>query len=170
MRKSLNDRQERFIKSCASGANTTQGALAAGYSPTYSKAAGQKLARNPEIRAAIDAIRAEGRQVAAYDLAQAMQESLEVIQFAKGTKNAMAYFKAVEHRAKLSGLLIEQIHLKAEVVDIREALEDAKARTQRTIVHVEEPLSLPVLAPVDVKPAEDAAPTSAHPAWSPFSE
>ena len=166
MSKSLNDRQERFIKACASGANTTQAARAAGYSETYSKAAGQKLAGNPEIKAAIDAIRTEGRQVAAYDLAQAMQESLEVIEFAKANKNAMAYFKAVEHRAKLSGLLIEQIHVKTEIIDIAQALRDARQRVTATI---DAPVSQPLLAPVDVK-AEEAAPTSARPAWSPFSE
>lgn len=135
MSKSLNDRQERFIKACASGSNTTKGALAAGYSPTYAKAAGQKLAKNPEIKAAIESIRAEGRQVAAYDLAQAMQESLDVIEFAKANKNAMAYFKAVEHRAKLSGLLIEQIHLKTEIIDIAQALEMPASGSQPPSTH-----------------------------------
>jgi hypothetical protein len=37
----------------------------------------------------------------------------------------MAYFKAVEHRAKLSGLLIQQLHIKQEVIDLRGALEKA---------------------------------------------
>lgn len=167
MRKSLNDRQERFIKACASGANTTQGARAAGYSPTYSKAAGQKLAKNPEIKAAIESIRAEGRKVAAFDLAAAMAEAQDAADFARLNKNSMALVKAVALRCELAGLLVQQIHLKAEVVDIRQALEEAKART---IVQVDGPVSLPLLAPVEVKPTQDAAPTSARPAWSPFSE
>ena len=129
------------------------------------QAAGQKLANNPEIKAAIERIKAEGRQVAAYDLARAMQESMDVIEFAKANKNAMAYFKAVEHRAKLSGLLVEQIHLKAEVVDIREALEAARARAQRTIIHVDAPVSLPALSPVN-EPTQ----ASARETWDPFAE
>jgi len=38
----------------------------------------------------------------------------------------MAYFKAVEHRAKLSGLLVERIHI--EKVDLTEALRQADLR------------------------------------------
>ena len=73
--------------------------------------------------------------------------------------------------AKLSGLLVEQIHLRAEVVDIREALEEAKARTLNVTSTVEplSSLSLPSPArplPVDEPPAQ----ASARPPWSPFSE
>ena len=168
MRKSLNDRQERFIKACGSGANTTQAALASGYSPTYAKAAGQKLAGNPEIKAAIDAIRAEGRKAAAFDLAAAMAEAQDAAEFARLNKNSMALVKAVALRCELAGLLVQQIHLRAEVVDIRQALEEAKART---LVHVDAPVALPLLAPVEVKPAQDAAPTAPRPGpWSPFND
>lgn len=44
-----------------------------------------------------------------------------MIDFAKANKNAMAYFKAVEHRAKLSGLLIGRVEV--GTVDLKGALE-----------------------------------------------
>ena len=171
MRKSLNDRQERFIKSVAAGKNTTQGALAAGYSPTYSKAAGQKLAKNPEIKAAIDAIRAEGRKEAAFDLAAAMAEAQDAAVFARSKDNAMALVKAIALRCELSGLLIQQIHLNAEVVDIRAALEEAKARTLNVTSTVEPLSSLSLPSPARPLPVDEpSAQASARPAWSPFSE
>jgi hypothetical protein len=57
-----------------------------------------------------------------------MQEAQEVIEFAKSTKNAMAYMKAVSLRAELSGLLVQQLHIKQEVIDLRGALEEARVR------------------------------------------
>jgi hypothetical protein len=66
------------------------------------------------------------RDAAQFDLAQALRESLEVIAFAKQKGNAMAYFKAVEHRAKLCGLLVDRVQV--EKVDIRAALLEAEAR------------------------------------------
>ena len=59
------------------------------------------MKKKPSVAKAIDTIRAEGRKLAVYDLARAMAEAEEVIIFAKANKNATAYFKAVEHRAKL---------------------------------------------------------------------
>lgn len=72
-------------------------------------------------------IQASSNAIVAYDLATAMTESLEVIAYAKECKNAMAYFKAVEHRAKLSGLLIDRVQV--ATVDIKAALEEARTRT-----------------------------------------
>lgn len=167
MSKPLHHRQEQFVKACAAGASTKAAALAAGYSPSYAEVAGHRLAKNPDIKAAIDAIRAEGRKAAAFDLAAAMAEAQDAADFARLNKNSMALVKAVALRCELAGLLVQQIHLKAEVVDIRQALDDAR---QRVIAQVE-PVVLPQLAPMDVKPAQDEAPTSARPAaWSPFSE
>jgi hypothetical protein len=102
-------------------------ALAAGYSESYSAAIG-RLEKNPAVAAKIDAIRQKGCEIAAYDLTKAMQEAMDVIEFAKGTKNAMAYYKAIEHRARLAGLLVERIHLQAEMVDLRSALQEARTR------------------------------------------
>lgn len=44
----------------------------------------------------------------------------------------MAYFKAVEHRAKLSGLLVERVQVSS--VDITAALEAAQARVEAPVI------------------------------------
>jgi hypothetical protein len=98
---------QRYIELRAGGMERKSAALAAGYSESYSAAIG-RLEKKPAVAAAIDAIRQKGCEMAAYDLSKAMEESLQVIEFAKAHKNPMAYFKAVEHRAKLSELLIEE--------------------------------------------------------------
>lgn len=167
MSKPLNHRQEQFVKAVAAGASTKYAALAVGYSPSYAEVAGHRLVKNPDIKAAIESIKAEGRKMAAFDLSAAMAEAQDAADFARLNKNSMALVKAVALRCELAGLLVQQIHLKAEVVDIAEALRDARQRVTAT---VDAPVSLPLPSPVDVKPAEDAAPTSARPAWSPFSE
>lgn len=57
------------------------------------------------IAKATDALMAEG----IYNLKIAMKEAEEAIEFARQTKNANAYVKAVELRSKLNGLLIERV-------------------------------------------------------------
>jgi hypothetical protein len=55
-----------------------------------------------------------------------------VIDFTMKQKNSMAYYKAVELRTRLSGLLIERVE--TVNVDVTGALKAAKARTTRRIV------------------------------------
>jgi hypothetical protein len=64
--------------------------------------------------------------VAVYDLATAMKEAEDVCAFAKLQKNAMAYCKGTELRAKLSGLLIDRVEI--ATVDLTSALAKAEAR------------------------------------------
>ena len=64
--------------------------------------------------------------MAVYDLATAMREAEDVCAFAKLHKNAMAYCKGTELRAKLSGLLIERVEI--ATVDLTDALARAEAR------------------------------------------
>jgi hypothetical protein len=103
-------------------------ALTAGYGKAYAQAAASCVGKAPSVAKAIENIRQKGREMAAYDLSRAMQEAQEMIDFAKGTKNAMAYYKAVSLRAELSGLLIQQLHIKQEVIDLRSALQEARTR------------------------------------------
>src|SRR5438874_403124 len=103
----LTERMRRYVQHVASGKDSVIAAKLAGFSDSYAKVAGHRLMNNPIVAKAIESVRTEGRKMAAYDLAKAMAESEQVIEFAKAHKNPMAYFKAVEHRAKLSGLLIE---------------------------------------------------------------
>ena len=133
----LNHRLEKYIQAVAGGVSSTEAALEAGYSRSYALVAGRRLNRDPLVRAAIAAIQAEGRTVAAYNLAAAMEEAQRVIEYAKQHNNAMAYFKAVELRARLSGLLVDRIQV--EKVDLRAALAEAEARV----------LNLPAIEPKD---------------------
>jgi hypothetical protein len=106
--------------------DSRQAAKRAGYSDSFAKVAHYRLQKKPAIAREIDAIRAEGRQMAVYDLARAMREAQDVIDFSKKHKYSMAYFKAVEHRAKLSGLLTDRIQL--DLPDLRGALQAAQYR------------------------------------------
>lgn len=124
--KPLTERQEKYVRALASGMPSQEAALQAGFTRSYARVAATRLLAVPAVRTAIDEIKAEARKMAVYDLARAMAEAKEAIEFAKANKNAMAYAKLVEHRARLSGLLIERIHI--ETVDVRGALEEARAR------------------------------------------
>jgi hypothetical protein len=121
--------EQKYADGIIRGLSKRKAALNAGFSKSVADHSAGRIHNRPAVQAAIAAARAECRAAAVYDLTTAMQESLEVIDFAKQNKNAMAYFKAVEHRAKLSGLLIERVDVRA-VVDVRAALEDARSRVQ----------------------------------------
>lgn len=111
----LTDRQERYTQHLAAGMDSQAAAKKAGYSDSFAKVAGFRMKHKPSVAKAIDAIRDEGRKLAVYDLAKAMEESLGVIEFAKLHKHPTAYFFAVRHRAHLSGLLIDKIQLETTV-------------------------------------------------------
>src|SRR5215213_9843649 len=118
----LSPRQRAYVKHRAQGVSPTQAAKAAGFSPSYADKAGSTLETLPPIMAMLSEIREEVKRVAVYDLVAAMQEAKEAAEFARTHRNPMALVKATELRAKLSGLLVEQIHVKAEVIDLRGAL------------------------------------------------
>lgn len=126
MARRITEKRQRYIQLVASGKDSRAAAREVGYSNSYAEVIATRCRKNPEVAAAVEAIRTEGRTIAAYDLAAAMKEADEAAAFAKKHKNPMANVKAVELRAKLSGLLVERV----EVFDmnLRRALEDARAR------------------------------------------
>ena len=126
MDEQLTDKQRRYVENIARGLDSRTAAKSAGYSDSFSKVAAHRLGKKPAVAQAVERIRAEGMKIAVYDLATAMAEAEAVCAFAKLHKNAMAYCKGTELRAKLSGLLIDRI----EVVpaDLRGALDRAEAR------------------------------------------
>ena len=126
MEDALTDKQRRYVENIAKGMPSREAALAAGYSPSFSRVAAHRLGKKSEVSKAIESIQAEGRKVAVYDLATAMKEANEVCNFAKRHKNAMAFCKATELRAKLSGLLIDRVEI--ATVDLTSALAKAEAR------------------------------------------
>ena len=121
----LNARQQRLVELVATGIPVQQAAQQAGFSPSYARKA-SKLLKLPAIATAVADIRERGRSLAAYNLATAMREAQEVIDFAKKHKNSMAYFKAVQHRADLSGLLLQRVEI--STVDLAGSLQRARSR------------------------------------------
>jgi len=107
----LTGKQRKYVQHIATGMESRAAARTAGYSESFSRVAAFRFGKKPAVAAAIAAIRAEGMKAAVYDLTRAMEEAAEVIEFAKKNRNAMAYFKAVQHRAALSGLLIDRLEL-----------------------------------------------------------
>jgi phage terminase small subunit len=127
MEESLTDKQRKFVELYTRGKmDKVHAARAAGYQGSGANKAGSRLLKNPIVRRAIESIQAEGRTMAVYGLAEAMKEADEVCAFAKLHKNAMAYMKATELRAKLSGLLIDRVEVVE--VDLTGALARAEAR------------------------------------------
>lgn len=127
----LTAKQRAFLDHYAHSGHLTNAGIAAGYTARSAPQMGKRILENPLAIEYLRALRDDTRAIVAYDLATAMRESLEVIDFAKEKGNAMAYFKAVEHRAKLSGLLVERVQVSS--VDITAALDEAQARVE---VHV----------------------------------
>lgn len=134
----LTDKQERYAQYLAAGMESQAAAKKAGYSDSFAKVAGFRMKHKPSVAKAIDAIRDEGRKLAVYDLAKAMAEAAEVIEFAKQHKHPTAYFFAVRHRAHLSGLLVDKIQLEASV-DLKGALIEARTRVFTFMTVVSKP-------------------------------
>ncbi len=122
----LTDQQRKYVQHLAAGMPSRAAALAAGYSDSYARVAAHRLASKPAVVAALEEIRKKGCEMAAYGLGEAMRKAEAVCAFAKKHKNAMAYCKGTELRAKLSGLLIDRFEIVP--VDLKGALEAARLR------------------------------------------
>lgn len=105
----LTPRQNKFVAEYLSGKNAEQAALAAGYTKASARTRSYELLhQHPLIMKAIEVGQAEIRKQANYDAARAMDELDVGIRFAEATKNATAYLRGVELKAKLMGLLTEK--------------------------------------------------------------
>jgi hypothetical protein len=143
----LTDKQRRIVQRVAAGENWRTAAKAEGCTDSYARVIGHRLRKKPVVLEMLKSIRAEGSKMAAYDLARAMQEAQDVIDFAKLHKHPTAFFFAVRHRAHLSGLLVDEIHLKTENLDLKGALLEARTRT---------------FGPIDITPGQRNTPLSAR--------
>lgn len=85
------------MEDVACGVNPQHAPKSAGFSASYARKA-SRLLKVPAVARAVAEIRERGRTLAAYDLTAAMKEAEDVIVFAKLKGNAIAYFKAVEHK------------------------------------------------------------------------
>lgn len=107
--KRLTFRVEKFIAEYLAGKSAEQAALAAGFPKKSARARGYELLNhNTAVIAAVAEGREKIRQQANFDATKAMQEFDQAIAFAKETKNATAYARCIELKAKLAGLLTEK--------------------------------------------------------------
>lgn len=149
-------RELLYVEALASGKTRKEALIAAGYKPTNLGYASAAMQKNEAVQAALEEIQSKARTSVAYTVTVAMEEAQEVIEFAKQNKNAMAYFKAVEHRAKLSGLLVDRIAV--ETVDLTGALEAARLRAVTARVIGQPTLTiLPVLPSLPTHVAQEEA-------------
>lgn len=115
----LTEKQLAFVAAYIKHGNSAQAAREAGYSEASAKSAGKLLRKDPRIIAMIERAQAkvinQAVKEASLTLEQAMKEAEEAMNFAMLMKNAGAYVKAVEHRAKLSGLLIDRVDMSQNV-------------------------------------------------------
>lgn len=137
----LTRKQQLYIAGISNGLTEKQAAIAAG-----SRGPGIFL-KNPNVIAALAEVQSRAQDLAVYDTARCMAEALDAMEFAREMENAGAVVRAVELRARLSGLLIDRV----EVVhlDLRAALERAQTRfcNSRAIIsseRSEQPSSLPL--------------------------
>ena len=121
----LDERQRRFVQFVAKGIPLKDAARQAGYSEAYSRKT-RHLMKHPGIARELAFIQRETRIALAYDVQAAMREASQAIEFAKQHKNANAYVKGVELRAKLSGLLIDRVEV--FTADLKGAIEQAQGR------------------------------------------
>src|SRR4029078_4261490 len=144
--KPLTGKQLKFTQLYAGGMDKVHAARAAGNQGSGANKAGSRLMKNPIVRQAIESVQAQARSVAVYDLATAMAEAEAVCAFARLHKNAIAYCKATELRAKLSGLLIDRV----EVVEVD--LTGSLARAEQRVLDVINGKAISSHGSIDWKP------------------
>lgn len=98
----LTPKQLRFLEAYAKGISVTEAAKEAGYGAV------RNVLDNVNVAKALQEVQTKVMEKVGYSLEKAMQETDEAIEFAKMTKNANAYMKGLEIKAKLNGLLIEK--------------------------------------------------------------
>ena len=121
--KQITPRLLRYAELRAQGCTQSKAAVDAGYS---AKQAGGKAERNPLVQRYLLDVRSAVRCATAHTVVAAMIEAKAGMDFAEKTGNANAYVKAVELRAKLSGLLIDRVEV--FTMDMRGAIETAQRR------------------------------------------
>jgi hypothetical protein len=117
IRLALTRRQQAFVEAYARpgtvngqpALNATEACRLAGYSHNRANSTAQNLLKNPKVRAAVDAIRAEVAAAASYSVERCMAELEAAMTFAKATDNASAFVRAVELRGRLSGVLVDKL-------------------------------------------------------------
>jgi hypothetical protein len=121
--KQITPKMQRYAELRAQGLTQSKAALEAGYS---AKQAGNKIERNPFVQRYLSNVRSNVQARVCHTVEIAMDEAKDTMQFAREKGNPMAYCKAVELRAKLSGLLIDRVEV--FTADLKGALLEASKR------------------------------------------
>ena len=129
-RKQISPQQMRYAEYRAQGLSQTESAAKAGYAH---RGGAYKAERNPMVVEYLAEVKRNVQVQAAYIVTTAMDEAKEGMIFAKETENAAAYVKAVELRAKLSGLLIDRVEV--FTADLKGALLEASKRIINVTPH-----------------------------------
>lgn len=110
----LKPKEAKFAAEYLKDGDAQRAALAV--DPTYKDpgTSGSKMLQKPAVREVVKAAHQEIAKKGVHNLEIAMQEAKDAMDFAKETANANAFIKAVEHRAKLNGLLVEKIDVRAQ--------------------------------------------------------
>jgi hypothetical protein len=121
--------QLRFIAELQRGLQGTDAAIAAGYSAKTAKHAAYQLQhQNKLVIAELKKVRTNLAVATEYNGERAADDCDKGMDFALRTQNANAFIKAVELKAKLTGLLREKLDITVERIDITDALAAARAR------------------------------------------
>jgi hypothetical protein len=121
------------------------------------------MKKNPAAVKYLEEIQAQGRTIAAYDVAAAMAQAQRGIDLAERHKNPMAFIKGCELRAKLSGLLVDRVEI--STMDLVGSIEQARHRVLNIT-----PQSLPSRGPIDWRPHIQGSPVVAPEAGPPDDE
>ena len=145
--KRISPKQQHYAELRANGLTQGEAAEKAGYS---SRSAAWKADQHPLVQNYIADVQRSSRARSGHTVAVAMAEAADTMEFAREKGNPMAYCKAVELRAKLSGLLIDRVEV--FTADLKGALLAAAKRVievspgSYSVVHVAESSSTEPLA------------------------
>ena len=128
----MNQRQLLFTQAYLAGKSATEAARQAGYRESTAKKAATRLLVLPDIKAAIRESRIQIQDQTQFGVIEAMKEAQGAANFAIEHRNPMAYVKATELRARLSGLLVER-HEILPSFDLAAIIAEARARVARVI-------------------------------------
>ncbi len=121
--KRITPKQQRYAELLATGMPQAHAAKHAGYK---SKCSANDAYRHPLVQEYLSTIRNRAAARTGHTVVVAMEEANGAMAFARETENATAYVKAVELRAKLSGLLIDRVEVVS--MDLKGALAMAELR------------------------------------------
>jgi hypothetical protein len=107
---------QTFVSLYASGVGLEAASRTAGYkSPDQPR----RLLRQPEVAAALKAVRAEMARRAEYGQDQLIAELDEAAEFAIKTENATALVRAREMKGKVLGLLMDRVDMRVQQIPFR---------------------------------------------------